>query len=84
VTRPTVGGVAGGLLVAHVDDADAHVEAAVVDVLDVPSAEGEEVRHALDLEGARYEVTAGFHRHVRRFRVRVGLRSHRDDGFAAR
>jgi hypothetical protein len=53
--RPAVGGVARGLLVAHVHHADAHVEAAVVDVLDVAAAEGEEVRHALALELLGYE-----------------------------
>ena len=45
--RLPVGGMPGGLLVAHVDDANAFVEAAVVDRLDVAAAEGEEVRHAV-------------------------------------
>src|SRR5213080_3764811 len=45
--RPAVGGVRRGLLVAHVDDADALVEAAVVDRHDVPAAEREHEGHAL-------------------------------------
>ena len=40
--RPAFGGVAGDLLVADVDDADAFVDAGVVDGLDVAAAEGEE------------------------------------------
>ena len=56
--RVAVGRVAGGLLVAHVDDADALVEAAVVDRLDVPAAEREEVRRAVPLERLRDEPTA--------------------------
>ena len=48
---PAVGGVPRRLLVPHVDDADPFVEAAVVDGLDVPSAEGKKVRRSVALEG---------------------------------
>ena len=54
---------AADLLVAHVDDADALVEAAVVDRHDVPAAEREDVRHALLLERARDDPSS-VHRHV--------------------
>ena len=62
--RPAVGGVAGGLLVADVDDADPLVEAAVVDGLDVASAEGEEVRRAVPLERLGDQAPAVDHCHV--------------------
>ena len=42
--RVAVGGVPGGLLVAHVDHADPFVHAAVVDGLDVPATEREQMR----------------------------------------
>jgi hypothetical protein len=45
--RVGVSRVRGGLLVAHVDDADAFLQAGVVDGEDVPAAEREEVAHAL-------------------------------------
>ena len=61
--RVAVGGVAGGLLVAHVDDADALVEAAVVDGLDVAAAEREEVRRAVALERLGDEPAAVDHAH---------------------
>ena len=41
-TRVGLGGVAGHLLVADVDDVDPFVQAAVVDVLDVAAGEGED------------------------------------------
>ena len=56
--RPGVGGVGGGLLVADVDDADALVDAAVVDVDDVAAAEGEDRADALRLEGPGHQVAA--------------------------
>ncbi len=46
-SRPALGGVAGDLLVPDVDDADAVVVAAGVDVLDVAAAEGEDDVDAL-------------------------------------
>ena len=61
--RPAVGGVPGGLLVAHVDDADPLVEAAVVDGLDVAPAEGEEVRRSVPLERLGDEAPAVDHAH---------------------
>ncbi len=56
--RVAVGGVAGRLLVPDVDDADAVVEAPVVDGLDVAAAEGEEVRCAVAQERLGDESTA--------------------------
>ncbi len=50
--RPAVGGVRRGLLVAHVDDADALVEAAVVDRHDVSAAEREDEGHLLGVQRA--------------------------------
>ncbi len=48
----------GGLLVAHVDDANALVEAAVVDGLDVTAAERKQVRHAMSFERLGDEAPA--------------------------
>ena len=48
------------LLVAHVHDADAFVDAAVVDVDDVAAAQGEDGVHPLALEGAGDEMSAGY------------------------
>src|SRR5882724_11100919 len=42
VSRVTVRGVSSDLLVAHVDDADAFIDAAIVDVDDVSAAQGED------------------------------------------
>ena len=57
--RVAVGGMGGDLLVAHVDDPDAFVQAAVVDVDDVPAAEREDRVHAFVLERPGDQVTAG-------------------------
>src|SRR5207249_219148 len=57
--RPGVGGVGGGLLVANVDDADAGVRAPLVNVDDVPAAEGEDRLNPLGLEGASDQVASG-------------------------
>ena len=54
-----VGGMRRGLLVAHVDDADAGIEAAVVDVDDMPAAEGEDRVHPLVAERAGDQMAAG-------------------------
>ena len=56
--RPAVGGMRGGLFVAHVDDADALVEAAVVDRHHVPAAKGEDERHLLGAQRARHQPSA--------------------------
>ena len=53
-----VGGVRGHLLVAHVDDADAFIEAAVVDVDDVAAAEREDGVHTLVLQRLGDETAA--------------------------
>src|SRR5690606_8094563 len=63
--RVAVRGVPGGLLVPDVDDADALVDAAVVDRLDVPSAEREQMRRAVTLERLSDEPTAMNERHPR-------------------
>ena len=55
--RVAVGGVRRGLLVPHVDDADALVEAAVVDRHDVAAAEREDEVDALFGEGARDDLS---------------------------
>ncbi len=54
-----VGRVRGDLLVPHVDDGDALVHAAVVDVDDVAAAERVDRVHALGLQRLRHEVAAG-------------------------
>src|SRR4030042_45128 len=56
--RRALGGVAGGLLVAHVDHADGVVQAAVIDVHHVAAAEGEDAVDALLLEGAGHQLSA--------------------------
>ena len=55
-----VRGMGRDLLVADVDDADALVDAPVVDVDDVPAAEGEDGVHPLAPEGAGDEVAARY------------------------
>ena len=57
--RVAVGGVRRHLLVPDVDDLDALIGAAVVDVDDVAAAEGEDDVDALVLQGLRHEVTTG-------------------------
>src|SRR5919202_2376486 len=57
--RVGVGGVGGDLLVADVDDLDALVDAAVVDVDDVAAAEGVDHVDPLGLQGLGDEVAAG-------------------------
>lgn len=54
---PTVGGVRRGLLVPRVDDADALVDAPVVDRHDVTAAEREHELDALLGEGARDDLS---------------------------
>ena len=48
----------GHLFVVHVDDLDAFIQAAVVDVDDVAAAQGEYDVHALVLEGLGDQVAA--------------------------
>ena len=59
-----VGGVRGDLLVADVDDVDALVDAAVVDVDDVAAAEGEDHVDPLGLERLGDQVTTGDRRRL--------------------
>ena len=66
-----VGGMGGHLLVAHVDDLDALVQASVVDVDDMAAAEGEDGFDALVLERLGDQVAA------RDFRARFGRRAGR-------
>src|SRR5208282_1962407 len=56
-----VGRMRGDLLVAHVDDADALVHAAVVDVDDVAAAQREDRVDTLVLERPGHQVAAGDH-----------------------
>ena len=56
--RPALGGVAGDLLVADIDNLDLFVQAGVVDRLHVAAAEGEDRVDALQLDGAGYEVAS--------------------------
>ena len=51
--RPALGGERGRLLVAHVDEVDALVAAAVVDREEVPAREREQLGDAVRLQGAR-------------------------------
>ena len=55
-TRPGVGGVRRGLLVPHVNDSDAFVEAAVVNVNNVPPAEGKNGLNTLCLQGTGHQM----------------------------
>ena len=64
LARIAVGGVRGDLLVAHVDDADALIDAAVVDVDDVAAAQREDRIHALVLQRLGDQVAAGNHARV--------------------
>jgi hypothetical protein len=57
-TRVPVGRVRGNLLVPHVDDLDALIDAAVIDVDDVPAAEREDRIDTLVLQRLGDEVTA--------------------------
>ncbi len=56
-----VGRMRRHLLVAHIDDADALIDAAVVDVDDVASTQREDGVHALVLERLGDQVSAGNH-----------------------
>ena len=58
LARIAVGGVRRGLLVAHVDDADALVQAAVVDVDDVAAAQREDCVDPFRLERLGDQVAA--------------------------
>ena len=58
LARIAVGGVRRRLLVAHVDDADALIEAAVVDVDDMAAAKREDGVHALGLQRLGDEMPA--------------------------
>ncbi len=59
LARVAVGRVRGDLLVPHVDDADALVDAAVVDVDDVAAAQREDRVDAFVLQRPRGQVAAG-------------------------
>ena len=64
LARVAVGRVRRDLLVAHVDDADALIDAAVVDVDDVAAAQREDRVHAFVLERLGDQVAAGDHARV--------------------
>ncbi len=55
-----VGGMGGGLLMAHVDDADAFVDAAVIDVDDVAAAQGEDGVDTLVLQRLGDQMATGY------------------------
>ena len=57
--RITVGRMRRHLFVANVDDADAFVDAAVIDVDDMAAAQSEDRVHALVLQRPRNQVAAG-------------------------
>ncbi len=54
-----IGGVGGDLLMPDVDDADALIDAAVVDINDMTAAKRENRVHAFVLQGFGDQVTAG-------------------------
>ena len=60
LTRVAVGGVRRDLLVTHVDDADALVHAAVVDIDDMAAAQREDRVHAFVLERLRHQMAARY------------------------
>ena len=72
-----VGGMGRDLLVAHVDDLDAFVQAAVVDVDDMAAAQGEDGLDALVFERLGNQVAAG------NFLLRVGTHALRRAGGGA-
>ena len=76
LARVAVRGMGGSLFVAHVHDADALVDASVVDIDDVAAAQGEDGVHALVCQGLGDQVPAGNHRAalvLLRQRVRGGV-----------
>ena len=62
-TTPRLGHVGRGLLVARIDHADAAVQAGLVDGVDVPSTQTEDVLHTLALEGIHDQAAAVHCRH---------------------
>ena len=48
--RPAFGGVGGNLFVAKVDDLDAFVHAALIEVVDMPAVQREDILYALSLQ----------------------------------
>src|SRR3954468_10227875 len=72
--RVRVGGMRGDLLVADVDDLDALVDAAVVDVDDVAAAEGVDHVDPLCLQGLGDQVAAGDQPGLDGFALRKGGR----------
>ena len=55
-----VRGVGGSLFVPHIDDADALIQATVVDVDDVPAAEGEYGIHPFVFQGSCHQMATGY------------------------
>jgi hypothetical protein len=60
---PRLGHVGRGLLVPRIDHADAAVQAGLVDGVDVPATQAEDVLHALALEGIHDQAAAVHCRH---------------------
>ena len=62
--RVAIGGVCGNLLVAHVDDLDTFIDAAVVDVDDMTATQREDRIDALGLQCFCNEMAAGNHARI--------------------
>ena len=66
----------GDLLMAHVDDLDAFVDASVIDIDDVPAGNGEDVLDAFLLEHLGDDLAGGNH-------LRGGVGFHIGDGLSS-
>src|ERR1700689_4356964 len=64
LTRIAVRRMRSDLLVAHVDDANAFIDATIVDVDDVTAAKSEDGVHTLVLQGLCDQMAAGNHARV--------------------
>src|SRR5271154_2013472 len=62
-----IGRMRGNLLVPHVNDPNAFVDAAVIDVYDVPAAQRKDRVDALILERFGHQMTAGDHARIGAF-----------------
>jgi len=83
LTRISVGGMRGGLLVAYIDDADTLVETAIVNIDDMSTAERENGIDAFGLEGLGNQVTSGYDRTILGFAFRVSVAVSDNGGFSA-
>jgi len=67
LARIAVGGMCRHLLVPHVDDADAFIHTAVIDIDDVAAAQREDRIDALVFERLCHQVSAGDHTRIAAF-----------------